>query len=48
MRDKPQQLIEDGMIAATAKVNGLVVATRNESDFQYFQIAVFNPFKYAG
>ncbi len=36
----------DGMIAATAKVHGLVVATRNESEFRHFDVEMFNPFKF--
>src|ERR1700736_3068918 len=39
------QLIEDGMIAATARVHGLIVATRNEHDFKQLDVQVFNPFK---
>jgi predicted nucleic acid-binding protein len=35
---------EDAMIAATAKVHGLVVATRNVADFQALGVEVFNPF----
>jgi predicted nucleic acid-binding protein len=43
--DKPSELIEDAMIAATARVHGLQVATRNEKDFRQFQVASFNPFR---
>ena len=39
-------LSEDAMIAATARVHGLTVATRNERDFEHYSIAVFNPFRY--
>jgi predicted nucleic acid-binding protein len=39
-------LIEDAMIASTARVHGLTVATRNERDFAHFPVAVFNPFRY--
>ena len=39
-------LSEDAMIAATARVHGLTVATRNERDFAHFRVPVFNPFKY--
>ncbi len=39
-------LIEDAMIAGTARVHGLTVATRNERDFTHFPVAVFNPFRY--
>ena len=33
------------MIAATARINNLVVATRNERDFRDFEVSVLNPFK---
>jgi len=36
---------ENSMIAATARVHGLTVATRNERDFAQFDVAVLNPFK---
>jgi predicted nucleic acid-binding protein len=39
-------LIEDAMIASTARVHGLTIATRNERDFARFPVAVFNPFQY--
>ncbi len=45
MHRKSDHLIEDGMIAATARTHQLIVATRNEGDFRYFNIQVFNPFK---
>ena len=32
------------MIAATAKVHGLIIATRNVADFQVLGLEVFNPF----
>jgi toxin FitB len=35
---------EDGMIAATAIVHKLIVATRNVRDFAPFGVPVFNPF----
>jgi predicted nucleic acid-binding protein len=38
------QLIEDGMIAATARVHGFIVATRNEHDFKQLDVRIFNPF----
>ena len=44
MIGKPDELIEDAMIAATAKVHGLIVATRNERDFRHFDVEVMNPF----
>jgi toxin FitB len=37
---------EDAMIAATARVHGLTVSTRNERDFAHFDVAVLNPFKW--
>jgi len=43
---KPSDLIEDAMIAATARVHGLEIATRNERDFRQFQVPVFNPFEF--
>lgn len=39
-------LDEYALIAASARVHGLTVATRNEKDFAYFPVPVFNPFKY--
>jgi hypothetical protein len=40
--------IEDAMIAATARVRGLTIATRNTADFQSFGVALFNPFGFRG
>ncbi len=45
MRGKSTHLIEDAMIAATARIHGLIVATRNEDDFKQLSVQVFNPFK---
>ncbi len=45
MQGKSDHLIEDGMIAATARTQGLIVVTRNESDFKHLNVAVFNPFE---
>ena len=45
MNGKPDRLAEDAMIAATARINNLVVATRNERDFRDFEVSVLNPFK---
>lgn len=44
MHGKSETLYEDAMIAATAKVHGLTVATRNVADFDALGVAVFNPF----
>jgi toxin FitB len=45
MDRSPDELVEDAMIAATARVHDLVVATRNEGDFRQFRIRILNPFK---
>ena len=45
---KSSDLIEDAMIAATARVHGLQVATRNERDFEELQVRVVNPFEFGG
>ena len=47
MEKKSGHLIEDAMLAATARVRGLQVATRNEKDFALFDVATFNPFRVA-
>ena len=44
MHRKSDTLYEDAMIAATAKVHGLIVATRNVADFHALGLEVFNPF----
>ena len=44
MHRKSNTLYEDAMIAATAKVHGLTVATRNVADFNALGLDVFNPF----
>ena len=44
MEGKSGHLLEDAMIAATARVRGLQVATRNEKDFVLFDVTTFNPF----
>jgi hypothetical protein len=46
MHKKSDTLYEDAMIAAIAKVNKLVVVTRNVSDFESFDVALLNPFEY--
>ena len=43
MHKKSDSLYEDAMIAATAKVHGLTVVTRNEGDFHALGLGVFNP-----
>ena len=41
---KSNTVAEDAMIAATAIVNKLVVATRNVRDFEAFEVDIVNPF----
>jgi predicted nucleic acid-binding protein len=45
MDRKPDRLLEDAMIAATARVHQLIVATRNEGDFTRLDVRILNPFK---
>ena len=45
MDKKSQSVFLDAMIAATAIVNGLTVATRNVRDFEQFDVPIFNPFE---
>lgn len=47
MQGKSQDLLEDAMIAATARIYGFTVATRNERDFALFDVPVLNPFRIA-
>jgi len=44
MHRQSDTLYEDAMIAATAQVHGLTVATRNVADFKALGLDVFNPF----
>ena len=45
---KSSELLEDAMIAATARVHILEIATRNQKDFQRLNVATFNPFEFEG
>lgn len=45
MAGKPDALREDAMIAATARVHGLTVATRDEKDFSRLKVSIVNPFR---
>jgi predicted nucleic acid-binding protein len=47
MHGRADRLWEDAMIAATARVRGLTVATRNERDFALFNVPVLNPFRFS-
>jgi toxin FitB len=44
MHGRSDTLYEDAMIAATATVHGLTVATRNVAGFHALGMEVFNPF----
>ena len=44
MHRKSEQLIEDAMIAATAKVHNLVVVTRNMRAFEQLGVRCLDPF----
>lgn len=44
MHQKSDTLYEDAMIAATARIHGLTVVTRNVSDFKTFKVQLLNPF----
>jgi predicted nucleic acid-binding protein len=45
MCGKPDQMLEDAMIAATARVHDLTVATRNGRDFRALGVRMTNPFE---
>jgi len=45
MVGKQEDLFYDVMIAATARMHGLTVATRNEKDFRLLGVEIINPFK---
>jgi len=47
MYGKPDHHLEDALIAATALVHGLTVATRNVADFRPFGVKLINPFSSA-
>jgi hypothetical protein len=46
MHKTSDTLYEDAMIAAIAKVNKLIVVTRNVTDFESFDVELLNPFEY--
>jgi toxin FitB len=45
MEGRPDSLKIDAMIAATARVHGLAVATGNEKDFKHLGVEIVNPFR---
>ncbi len=45
MHRRSDALYEDAVIAATARVHGLTVVTRNVSDFEALGVEVLNPFE---
>ena len=47
MHRRSDDLLEDAMIAATAKVHNLTVVTRNIRDFEPFGVAMLDPFSTA-
>ena len=47
MHGRSADLSADAMIAATAKVLALTIATRNVKDFDVFHVEVFDPFRYS-
>jgi predicted nucleic acid-binding protein len=46
MHKRSLDLSADALIAATAKIMGLAVATRDVKDFAGFGVKIFNPFVY--
>lgn len=47
MHRRSDTLYEDAMIAATARIHGLTIVTRNIADFSVFGLPLFNPFQAA-
>jgi predicted nucleic acid-binding protein len=45
MVGRPDQLLEDAMLAATARIHRMTVVTRNTKDFHLFEVPVFDPFR---
>lgn len=47
MVGKPDHLMQDAMIAATARIQHLIVVTRNTRDFKPFNVEAYNPLTYS-
>jgi toxin FitB len=47
MAGMPENLRDDAMLAATARIYGLVVATRDEKDYKRLGVDILNPFKFS-
>ena len=47
MTGKSEDLFEDAMLAATARIHRLTVVTRNLRDFALFDVPTFNPFTFS-
>ncbi len=45
MHRQSNTVLEDGMIADTALVHKLTVATRNTRNFERFHVQIINPFE---
>jgi toxin FitB len=46
IHSKSRDVTEDALIAATARINRLIVVTRNVKHFVPFKVEVLDPFKY--
>jgi predicted nucleic acid-binding protein len=46
MHGRSDAVYEDALIAATARIGGFTVATRNVDDFANLDVPVLNPFEY--
>jgi len=44
MHGRPDRLIEDALLAATARIHRLTLVTRNVRDFQTFDVSLLDPF----
>ena len=44
MVGRPDQVLEDAMLAATERVDRITLVTRNTRDLEAFGVPLFNPF----